>query len=479
MKFRDLTLSTPYLELDTLMYSRVAPTPLKNPFLISVSQNAAALLGIDEDVKKDTQLLKILNGEEFLSGSEPFAMAYAGHQFGQFAGVLGDGRVINLGKVKGWNLQLKGSGKTPYSRQGDGRAVLRSSLREYLISEAMAGLDIPTSRALALMGSESEVARQEWERGAMVLRLSSTWVRFGTFEYLNAIGEYAKIKELADYVLEESFSHLLGSEQPYVALYKEIVIATATTVALWQSVGFVHGVMNSDNMAIDGTTIDYGPFAFLDDYSSTFVSNKTDTEGRYSFASQRGAAYWNLDMLSRALAPLVEREVSEAILEEYFEQRYEAVYKKRMLQKLGLEVQDEEDDFLVALLLRSLESAVIDYTRFFRRLSFFDGNKEEILSLARVPDSLSRWLDRYIQRLQKERLLESERHQKMRCVNPKYILKNHLLQDAIRGAEEGDFRGVEELLEVAYAPFDEHSDLEHLTAAPPLQMKNQKLSCSS
>lgn len=258
MKFSNLKLTTPYLNLNSIFYSKVEPTPLHKPFIVSTSQDAAALLGVDEDLALDDALLSIVNGETTLEGSETFSMCYGGHQFTQFTGKLGDGRVINLGKVNGQNLQLKGSGLTPYSRLGDGRAVLRSSLREYLMSEAMHGLGIATSRALAVIGSETDVRREKSEKGAIVLRLSPTWVRFGTFEYFYSTGEHDKLKELADYVIDESFPYLKGSEDMYLNMYTEIVKNTAITLAKWQSVGFNHGVMNTDNMSIDGRTIDYG-----------------------------------------------------------------------------------------------------------------------------------------------------------------------------------------------------------------------------
>jgi len=479
MKFSDLKLSNPYLNLDAMMYSRVAPSPLQNPFIISVSQSAAVLLGVDENLLRDGALLKILNAEEFLEGSEPFSMAYAGHQFGHFAGVLGDGRVINLGKVNGQNLQLKGSGLTPYSRHGDGRAVVRSSIREYLISEAMHGLGIATSRALGIIGSQSDVERQGVEKGAIVLRLSPTWVRFGTFEYLNAIGEHEKIKELADYVIEESFSHLKGSEDCYLKMYAEIVKSTATTIAQWQSVGFNHGVMNTDNMSIDGCTIDYGPFAFMDDYDPHSICNKSDTQGRYRFSSQPGVGYWNLEMLALALSPILSKERAEEILQESYWSVYEELYFGTMYAKMGLERRDEDDRVLLARMLKALQNATIDYSLFFRKLSRFDGDKSAILDIAIYREPLSAWLDTYTLRLQKEQLSKSKRHEKMLKTNPNYILKSHLLQEAIEGVQRDDFTLVEALLKVALSPFEEYPELEHLATPAPQNAKNIKLSCSS
>ena len=479
MKFSNLKLTTPYLNHKPVFYNKVDPTPLDKPFLISTSQSAAKLLGVDEDLALDVELINIVNGKIKLEGSETFAMCYAGHQFGEFAGRLGDGRAINLGKVNGQNLQLKGSGLTLYSRLGDGRAVLRSSIREYLMSEAMHGLGVETSRALALIGSDTDVARERWEKGAIVLRLSPTWVRFGTFEYFNASREHDKLQELADYVIDESFPYLKESEDIYLKMYAEIVKNTATTIAKWQSVGFNHGVMNTDNMCIDGRTIDYGPFAFLDDYDSNYVCNHTDKQGLYSFGSQPGRAHWNLDMLARTLSPIIDYELCEEVLDDLFRSTYSNVYSEIMYEKMGLQTEQDDDKELFQAMLRALGNATIDYTEFFRKLSRFNGDKSDILDICVNRKPLDEWLDRYSKRVEKEALRVAERHEKMLTVNPKYILKNHILQEAIAKAGGDDFSMVNELLKVALAPFDEHSELEHLCKPTPMKSKNIRLSCSS
>ena len=479
MKFSNLKLTTPYLNLKPVFYERVDPTPLDNAFLISASQSAAKLLGIDKDLALDEELINIVNGKTKLEGCETFAMCYAGHQFGEFSGRLGDGRVINLGKVNGQNLQLKGSGLTLYSRLGDGRAVLRSSIREYLMSEAMYGLGIETSRALALIGSDTNVQRERWEKGAIVLRLSPTWIRFGTFEYLNAYGEHDKLQELADYVIDESFPYLKGSEDIYLKMYAEVVKNTATTIAAWQSVGFNHGVMNTDNMSIDGRTIDYGPFAFLDSYDPNFVCNETDKQGLYSFRSQPGSAHWNLDRLARTLSPLIAYDLSEEVLDDLFRFTYKNVYSEIMYEKMGLQTKQDEDKELLESMIRALASSGIDYTQFFRKLSRFKGDKSDILELCVNADLLDQWLDSYNKRIEKETLSADERHKNMLAVNPKYVLKNHILQEAIEKADEHDFSMVNELLKVALAPFDEHPELEHLCKPTPAKSKNIMLSCSS
>jgi len=480
MKFSQLKVTTPYLELDELFYDRVEPTPLTKPYIISYSQDAAELLGVDEDLADDERLLGIVNGEAMLEGSQPFAMCYAGHQFGYFVPRLGDGRAINLGKVNGYNLQLKGSGLTRYSRRGDGRAVLRSSIREYLMSEAMHALGIATSRALALIGSETDVARERWEKGAIVLRLSPTWIRFGTFEYFSAKKDFAKLQALAEYVIDESFSHLKGEEACYLKMYSEIVKNTATTLAHWQSVGFNHGVMNTDNMSIDGRTIDYGPFAFLDDYDSNYICNHTDSEGRYAFKNQPGIAHWNLSMLARALSPIVHYESMELVLDEIYGATYEQKYLELMKKRMGLYVESEDDSSLLRWLLGSLESCVVDYNLFFRKLSGYNGDKEPLLELCEYQQRpLQEWLEAYDRRLEKETLSQQHREEKMLTSNPKYILKNFLLQEAIDKAIEGDFSMVDDMLKVALEPFDEHKELEYLARKAPTKAKNIKLSCSS
>jgi len=479
MKLSNLKLTTPYLKLDSIFYDEVEPTPLAKPFLISASQDAAKLLGIKEDVVSDEKLLDIVNGSHKLDGSKTFSMCYAGHQFGYFVYRLGDGRAINLGKVNGQNLQLKGSGLTLYSRMGDGRAVLRSSIREYLMSEAMHGLGIETTRALALIGSETKVRRQEIENAAMVLRLSPTWVRFGTFEYFNAPGKHDKLQQLADYVIDESFPHLKDVEGMYLKMYEEIVSNTAKTIAKWQSVGFNHGVMNTDNMSIDGRTIDYGPFAFLDDYEPYYVCNHTDVDGRYSFKNQPGIAHWNLHQLAKAISPIVNYDSAVEVVDKLFGEVYEEEYLNLMYKKMGLFERDEKDIELFKSMLSSLEGAVVDYTKFFRTLSRYDGDKKAILELAEFQTPIMRWLESYDIRLEKEKLLQEQRDEKMLAVNPKYILKNHILQEAIEKAKKSDFTMIDELLKVAHNPYDEHEELEHLAKPTPKKAKNLKLSCSS
>jgi uncharacterized protein YdiU (UPF0061 family) len=476
MKLSNLTLTTPYLDLDPIFYHKVHPTPLKNPHLCSINPQAAALIGMD--ITDLANVTAVVNGTLLLDGSQPYAMCYAGHQFGYYVPRLGDGRAINLGEANGWNLQLKGSGQTLYSRSGDGRAVLRSSIREYLMSEAMYGLAIPTSRALAIISSEEKVARESWEKGAIVLRLSPSWVRFGSFEYFFYTHKYKELESLADFLLHHSFSHLADVEGAYGAMFGEIVERTAQMIAQWQSVGFNHGVMNTDNMSAIGLTIDYGPFAFMDTFESGYICNHTDSGGRYSYDNQPSIGLWNLQRLAHALSPLIPQKILEEHLEQYphhFTTRLMELFRA----KLGLDTADEHDSDLFRGLFTTLENGRVDMTPFFRLLSRYDGERSVLLSLTLAPNQLGEWLNLYDKRLEKNTSTPSERHTKMLSVNPKYILKNYILQEAIDLAEKNDFTLTNDLLRIAHNPYDEHPEFERYAGATPSQNQNLKLSCSS
>ncbi|OHD89476.1 protein adenylyltransferase SelO [Sulfuricurvum sp. RIFCSPLOWO2_12_FULL_43_24] len=478
MKLSNLTLSTPYLSLDPIFYHEVAPAPLKNPKLVSHNLEAIKLLGLDPNDLNLTELEKLLNGTLQFKGSRPYAMCYAGHQFGYYVQRLGDGRAINLGSVKGWNLQLKGSGQTRYSRQGDGRAVLRSSIREYLMSEAMYGLGIPTSRALAIISSDEKVARERWEHGAIVLRLAPSWIRFGSFEYFFHTNRHKELETLADFLLHESFPEFVGVEDPYLTMFGSIVKRTAELIAQWQSVGFNHGVMNTDNMSAIGITIDYGPFAFMDTFESDYICNHTDTQGRYSYNNQPRIGYWNLERLAHALSPLVTPEKLKTELD-----RYGDYFTTRLMEllraKLGLDTPHENDSDLLRALFTLMENGRIDMTPFFRTLSRYDGNRDTLLSLTLAPNQLNEWLDQYDERLSLNSSSVEKRHQQMLRTNPKYILKNYILQEAIEAAEKGDFSLVNDLLKLAQNPYDEHELFDRYAGITPPEHKNLKLSCSS
>jgi uncharacterized protein YdiU (UPF0061 family) len=329
-----------------------------------------------------------------------------------------------------------------------------------------------------MIGSDEDVARERWEKGAIVMRLSSSWVRFGTFEYLYHSKRHAELETLADYVLHQSYPELVGEDDRYYLFFKALVERTARLMAQWQSVGFNHGVMNTDNMSIAGLTIDYGPFAFMDGYDHYNICNHTDREGRYCFSNQPSVAQWNLRRLMVALSPLVNYKRMEKALEQ-FSSIFTATYFERMKKKIGLYLSQEHDLKLVQDLFAVMHQLSLDFTPFFRRLSRYDGDRTALRALCSDPALLHGWLDRYDARLQQEMLDPQQRHEKMLKTNPKYVLKNHLLQEAIDDAERGDFQRVATLMRLASAPFDEHPDFDVFADPTPHALHNRQLSCSS
>jgi len=479
MKLNVLKLTNPYLELPAECHDRVIPSPLVKPHLIHANKEVAKLLELDEDALQTEDFVKFVNGEYAPEGFDPFAMCYAGHQFGHFVPRLGDGRAINIGTLNHLHLQLKGAGETKYSRSGDGRAVLRSSIREYLMSEAMHGLGIGTTRALALIGSQHKVYRETWETGAIVLRVSPSWVRFGTFEYFTHKKKYAELEALVDYAIAESYPHLKDEADKYLHFFTEVVGKTARLMAQWQAVGFQHGVMNTDNMSIHGLTIDYGPYAFLDDYDFENICNHTDQGGRYSFGNQPNIGQWNLQALMVAFSPLVNTERLEKVLEHY-PRLYTQRYLYLMGEKLGLQnVTQEKDLNLFKHLLGMLQGLTIDYTVFFRTLSHYDGDRTALLKLGLYHKPMNDWLDSYDERLTEDTLSTEERQASMLKSNPKYVLKNYMLQEAIDAAQKGEFGLVDDLFKIAQDPYAEHPEFERWAGVTPDVFKNEKLSCSS
>ncbi len=477
MKLSNLKLKSDYLSLDDIFYHEVKPAPLKNPHLISVNPDAADLINLDHQELYTDDFIHFVNGDGKVP-HKPYAMCYAGHQFGFFVPRLGDGRAINLGETNGWHLQLKGAGLTRYSRDGDGRAVLRSSIREYLMSEAMHGLGIPTTRALAIIGSTHRVYRQEWESGAIVLRMSPTWIRFGSFEYFYHNKKHQELVQLADYTLKESFPHLVGDKDAYIKMFSEVVKSTAYMIAQWMGVGFNHGVMNTDNMSIAGLTIDYGPYAFLDEYDFDYICNHTDKGGRYSFGNQPQVGKWNLEMLMHTFSPLVNVDKMKKVLDDYGT-IFNKIHIQILRDKIGLKVLHDKDTELPSTLFSFMQNQRIDYTYFFRTLSHYDGDRTALLAMSLMKKPLQEWLDIYDERLKLESQSTDERLKAMKKTNPKYILKNYMLQEAIDKAENGDFSGVENLMVLAKAPFEEHKKFDHYSKDTPLEHKNLKLSCSS
>jgi uncharacterized protein YdiU (UPF0061 family) len=479
--------------LDEAFYARLAPTPLQKSHLVAFNPQAAALIDLHPQQAERPEFVRYFGGHEPLPGGEPLAMLYAGHQFGHYVPQLGDGRAILLGEVTNrqgerWELQLKGSGLTPFSRRGDGRAVLRSTVREYLCSEAMHGLGIPTTRALCMTGSDEEVYRERIERGAMLLRMAPSHVRFGSFEVFYYRSQFERLRALADYVIAHHYPHLAAQPNRYLELFREVTRRTAALISQWQLVGFAHGVMNTDNMSILGLTLDYGPFGFLDDYDPGFICNHSDHQGRYAFERQPRIGRWNLSCLGQALLPLFDGEPGEAaeqanaVLDEY-EPHFQRHNMAGLRAKLGLSEKREEDGALIDELLALMQQSRSDYTRTFRALADFDSGegapntplRDTFIDRA----AFDSWAARYGARLRSEGSVDSERRERMKRVNPKYILRNYLAQQAIDQAEAGDYREIEKLHTLLQRPFDEQPEHEAYAKPPPDWGKSLEISCSS
>lgn len=485
-KLTELNFDNTFAGLPDAFYTKLVPTPLPDPYLVSFSPAAAELIDLDPQEARKPEFIEYFSGNRILSGADPLAMIYAGHQFGTYVQQLGDGRAILLGEVRNargekWDLQLKGAGITPYSRFADGRAVLRSTIREFLCSEAMHGLGIPTTRALCIVGSDEPVYREQTETAAVLLRLSPSHVRFGSFELFFYRGQYDRVKELADYVIAQNFPELIEAAGKYQRFLAEVVKRTAQLIAKWQTVGFAHGVMNTDNMSVLGITIDYGPFGFLDEYDPKFICNHSDTYGRYAFEQQPGIALWNLTCLAQALLPLMEKDAAVAALETY-EDALTEHYSELMRAKLGWRESREEDAALLQELLQLMEASRTDYTIFFRTLCSFKQNaqNDSLRALFTDGEAFDAWAERYRARLVAEQSNDDEREQQMKLVNPKYVLRNYLAQTAIsRAVEQRDYSEIDRLLALLSKPYDEQPEMERYAAPPPAWSKQIFVSCSS
>ncbi|WP_041069872.1 protein adenylyltransferase SelO family protein [Thiolapillus brandeum] len=492
MNSNDLSFRNRFASLGEAFFSRINPEPLPDPYLISLNPGAAGMLGLDRR-DLDAALIDCFSGNRVPAGAEPLAMLYAGHQFGHFVPQLGDGRAILLGEVKDtagslWELQLKGAGMTPYSRSGDGRAVLRSTIREYLGSEAMHGLGIPTTRALCIVGSDEEVYREQIETAAVLARLAPSHLRFGSFEVFYYRDQYKPLEVLSGYLLKHHFPELKDEPNPHLALFRRAVGLTADLLARWQLVGFSHGVMNTDNMSMLGLTLDYGPFGFLDAYDPGFVCNHSDHEGRYSFDNQPAIGRWNLTCLAQAMLPLFAKEPDAAVemageaLDEYepaFMQRYSA----GMRAKLGLSMSKSEDHSLVTDLLKIMENNAADYTRCFRALGGFKVEDQGRSCPAAYEfadrEAFYHWGRDYAARLRGEGRGDEARERAMNQVNPKYVLRNYLAQQAIEKAMHRDYSEIDRLLKLLSRPFDEQPENEGYAALPPDWAGAISVSCSS
>jgi uncharacterized protein YdiU (UPF0061 family) len=477
-----------FARLPRTFYSPQPPTPLPDPYLVSFNPAAAQLLDLDCAEAACADFAEHFSGNRVPPGAEPISMVYAGHQFGHYVPQLGDGRAILLGEVRNragelWDVQLKGAGLTPYSRQGDGRAVLRSTIREYLCSEAMHGLGIPTSRALCITGSDEEVYRERIETAAVLTRLAPSHVRFGSFEVFFHRGQQEALERLADYVIARHFPSLAYAPDKYACLLDEVTHRTARLMVQWQAVGFAHGVMNTDNMSILGITLDYGPFGFMEAYDPGHVCNHSDTQGRYAFDRQPQVALWNLACLAHAFSPLVPETEGQAVLEGYAPAFYEH-YTRLMGRKLGLREPGEEDVPLIAALLEMMEENGVDYTNFFRSLGGFDSApgaaNAALRDQFRNHEVFDAWAHAYRARLAQDGVADAARKRRMDVVNPKYILRNHLAQAAIeRATRERDYAEIDRLRALLAHPYAEQPGMEGYAQPAPEGAPRVEVSCSS
>ncbi len=462
-------------------FTELPATGMPAPFWVAQSADCAALLGLPDDWA-DANTLATLSGNAPWPAGASRATVYSGHQFGQWAGQLGDGRALLLGDIATpagpMEVQLKGAGLTPYSRMGDGRAVLRSSIREFLCSEAFAALKIPTTRALCITGSALPVRRETLETAAVVTRVAPSFIRFGHFEHFAHTNQHAALRELADFFIAEYAPECRDADNAYLALLERIARQTAVLMADWQAVGFCHGVMNTDNMSMLGLTLDYGPFGFLDGFDPGHVCNHSDHQGRYAYARQPNVGFWNLHALAQAFMPLVgDSEALIATLDVYKTAFPDALTAK-MRAKLGLGAAQEEDKLLIDDWLKLMAAARADFTISFRRLSRFSEAPDAVRDLFMDRAAFDAWAGRYQQRLAADDRTDAERQSAMLAVNPAVVLRNHLAEGAIRQAQAGDFSETTRLLKVLQQPFDEPL-LASDAAFPPDWAQTLEVSCSS
>jgi uncharacterized protein YdiU (UPF0061 family) len=480
-----LSWSQRFSNLGEVFTEALEPAPLPQPYWVGHSNSLADRLGLPSGWTESSELLDAFTGNHVLEGSQLRASVYSGHQFGVWAGQLGDGRACSLGELAGLEVQLKGAGPTPYSRRGDGRAVLRSSIREFLCSEAMHGLGIPTTRALCVTGSDAAVWREQKETAAVVTRVAPSFIRFGHFEHFCHTHQNTELQALADFVIEHFYPECQTStawdSNPYTALIAAVTERTAKMIARWQSVGFCHGVMNTDNMSILGLTLDYGPFQFLDGYDPAHICNHSDTQGRYAFHKQPSIAYWNLFCLGQALMPLVKDQDNAVAALETFKAHYEQAFAKAMANKLGFAEANENQRPVIEEALKLLAAEKVDFTIFWRRLSYWATRRDladaSVIDLFINREAATNWLASYAALL--DATPDVPGAALMLQTNPKYILRNHLGELAIQAAKRKDFSVLKALQTVLETPYEEHTEHDAFAQFAPDWAANIEISCSS
>lgn len=482
-----------FAALPDSFYTRLAPHPLPAPHVVAISREVAGLIGLSDRLLASPEFAEIFAGNRLLPGSDPLAAVYSGHQFGIWAGQLGDGRAHLLGGLRNehghWEIQLKGAGRTPYSRGADGRAVLRSSIREFLCSEAMAGLGIPTTRALCIVGAEQPVRREEIETAAVVARVAPGFVRFGSFEHWASRGRHGELKQLADYVIDTFRPACRDAANPYGALLADVARRTGELIADWMAVGFMHGVMNTDNMSILGLTLDYGPFGFMEAFDPGHICNHSDQQGRYTYRNQPHVAQWNLYRLGDALLPLIGRpSEAQAAVDEHFGPAFEGRFAALMRAKLGFRDGLADDESFIGATFGFLQQQRPDFTQFFRALAQLPAEVDRenaarsdapLRDLCVDRSACDAWLATWRERLAQTPWPDAERQAAMRAVNPKYVLRNWLAEVAIQKAKAGDFSEVRRLLDCLRRPYDEQPEFEAYASLPPDWANGLAVSCSS
>jgi len=475
----------------------IAPTPLPEPYWVGFSSSLGRELGIalnESKLPADPLWLSVLSGNALANKehifSNPITTAYSGHQFGIWAGQLGDGRAILLGDIGPYEIQLKGSGITRYSRMGDGRAVLRSSIREFLGSEAMHALGVPTSRALAVTGSKKPVMRETLETAAVCTRLAPSFLRVGHFEHFAAARQTERLQQLADYLLDIHYQECRDSEDPYLSLFSAMSRRSAELVAHWQSVGFCHGVLNSDNISVLGLTIDYGPFGMMDRFQMDHICNHSDSQGRYAYHNQPQIMHWNMACLAGGMLPLLEKRYSTEEAQqklqtalEQFPTQYREAWLRRFRAKLGLTDEHDNDFPLIENLLQLMHQSRVDFTITFRLFAQVHAQADYQSNPLRDHfidrQAFDAWMQSYLDRLKLEQRSDLSRQNAILNTNPKFVLRNYLAQHAILLAQQDDFSEIQKLLQILENPYAEQPEHEAYSAPPPKELEDIVLSCSS
>ncbi|MGL5327771.1 MAG: protein adenylyltransferase SelO [Peptostreptococcaceae bacterium] len=465
-----INLDNSYTKLPEKFYSEINLNPVKSPSLIILNDSLANSLGLDIDKLKSKEGVEILSGNKKIENGSYIAQAYAGHQFGHFT-MLGDGRAVLIGEYistsgKRYDIQLKGSGQTPYSRRGDGRAALSPMLREYIVSEAMHYLGIPTTRSLAVVKTKDPVFRENIKQGAILTRIASSHIRFGTFEYARNFCTKEELKELADYTIKRHFEYIKDDNNKYINLLKEVIKLHANLVAKWQSIGFIHGVMNTDNMTISGETIDYGPCAFMDNYNPNTVFSSIDQSGRYSYKNQPIMAHWNLCRFAETLLPLIheDKDISIEKAQEAvsnFTNLYNENWLDIMKSKLGIFGEEENDKHIIEELLNIMQENNEDFTNTFIALTFNKYDKQMFES-----ERFKNWNTNWKERLKRQAQSKQEVYDLMKKSNPAVIPRNHRVEEALDAADKGDFNIIKRLLDVITKPYEHSKEQEKYSKLP-------------